>query len=238
MLKCIIIDDERSSINVIERYVEKIPSLQLVGTAMDSICGLELIKNTNCQVVFLDIEMDGISGIELANTLKNVQIIFCTGYPEFAVKSYDIGAVDYLLKPIPFNRFIKAVRKLVDIGLPNTRQDQTEGNYFVVKMKHKGTLKKIDADDLEYAEAGVDYTTLHLRGGQMIMVYSSLEKVERRLSSTQFCRIHRHYIVAIKAIEIIEGGIVILKSSGLKLTIEESYRKAFMNKIRDRLLLP
>jgi DNA-binding LytR/AlgR family response regulator len=237
MLKCVIIDDEQSAIDVIKRYVEKIPSLQLMGTSTNPIKGIEMIETMDCNVVFLDIEMEEYNGLELAGMLKGRKIIFCTAHTEFAVASYDIDAVDYLLKPIDFNRFMKTVRRLLTPAVPQSfQQDIIEGDYFFVKTEQKGKLKKLELDEVEYIEMDNNYAKFYLTGGRMTMVYITINKIEEMLNPNQFSRVHRKYIVAVKQIEVIQGNMVILKNKRQSITIGLAYKAAFMEKTRSRLL--
>jgi DNA-binding LytR/AlgR family response regulator len=237
MIKCVIIDDEQSAIDVIKRYVEKIPNLHLLGAFTDPWKGIEMIERQKCQVVFLDIEMDTINGIELAGMLQDVKIIFCTAHEAFAVTSYDIGAVDYLTKPIAFNRFVKAIQRLKNVNVPlSLQQDVIDGDYIFLKTEQKGKLKKLDLDELDYMESADSYVKFHLAGGNTTMAYTSLKKIEPILSPNQFLRIHRSYMVAVRQIKMIEGNRVILKRKALELPLGESYKGIFMAKISDRFV--
>lgn len=237
MLKCVIIDDEQSAIDVIQRYVEKVPSLQLVGTSTDPVKGIEMIRELECKVAFLDIEMEDINGLELAALLGNVQIIFCTAHTEFAAASYDVKAIDYLLKPIAFNRFVMAVQKLRNITVPSAlQQDAMDGDYIFVKTELKGKIKKLELDELEYIEADNNYAKFHLIGGRTTMVYTQINKIAEMLTPTQILRVHRSYMVAVKQIELIMGNTVILKNKRESIPISNKYKDAFMEQLRNRLL--
>lgn len=169
--------------------------------------------------------------------LKGVQVIFCTAYTDFAVDSYDIGAIDYLLKPVPFNRFVKAVQRLSNAEVPQSlQQDIIEGDYIFIKTELKGKWKKIELDELEYLEVDNNYVTFHQTGNQMTIAYTSLKSIAEMLSDNQFVRIHKSYLVAIKQIELIQGNTVILKKKGISLPIGNGFKAAFLAKMRNRLL--
>ncbi|SJZ83952.1 LytR/AlgR family response regulator transcription factor [Sediminibacterium ginsengisoli] len=162
MLNCLIIDDEQPSINVLQEYIQRIPGLELMGTTTDPIKGLELLKMNHIDVLFLDIQMDELTGIELKKLIDpSIKVVFCTAYSEFAVISYELDAVDYLVKPIAFERFIKALTKVVDTLGPCMSDKITPNDYFYVKAEHKGKMVKIDIEDIDFVEARSNYVAFH-----------------------------------------------------------------------------
>ncbi len=237
MLKCVIIDDEQSAIDVLIRYVQKIPDLELVGTETDSIKGAAMVQKLKPDVLFLDIQMDGLNGLELAAMLPpGIQVIFCTAYTEFAVTSYEIGVVDYLIKPIPFNRFMKAVQRLANLEIPtDMRVSAIPEDYLIVKTETKGKRKKIDIDDIDFIEGKSNYVAFHC-GDIVTLAPASLKQVEDYLSPTQFVRVHKSYLIPYRRISAIENSLVILKGVGKKIPIGENYKKDFLEKMNKRLL--
>lgn len=238
MIKCVIIDDEQLAINVLEKYIKRISTLQLVGTAIDPIAGIELIKNNKADVAFLDIHMDEMTGIEVMNMLNpSVQIIFCTAYSEFAVESYDLDAVDYLMKPISFDRFTKAVKriKINSSAHVDTSQENIPDDYIFVKAETKGKMIRINLDDIDYVEAKNNYIAIH-NGSHTTLVYSTMKEIENYLSPLHFIRIHKSFIIALSKISHIEKNMVVLKNIEVKISIGQTYKDDFLNKINNKLL--
>ncbi|WP_419802290.1 LytR/AlgR family response regulator transcription factor [Mucilaginibacter sp.] len=238
MIKCVIIDDEQPAINVIEGFIKKMPNLELMGTATSPILGMELIKKHKAALVFLDIQMDEMNGIDVMQMLNpETKVIFCTAFSEFAVSSYELHALDYLLKPIPFNRFVKAVQRFTN----ETSASGDSGNglipndYIFVKTEQKGKMIKIDLDDIDYIEAMSNYIFFH-RGTQKTLVYLTIKELEVRLPAFQFIRVQKSYIVAIKQIMAIENGSLILKGRTERIPLGNNYKEAFMEKMKFKLM--
>jgi DNA-binding LytR/AlgR family response regulator len=239
MIKCIIIDDEQPAINVLESFIKKMPNLELVGTATSPILGMELIKKHKAALVFLDIQMDEMNGIDVIQMINpDTKVIFCTAFSEFAVSSYELYALDYLLKPIPFNRFVKAVQRFTNetSAVGDFSNDTLIPNdYIFVKTEQKGKMIKIDLDDIDYIEAMSNYITFH-RGSQRTLAYLTMKELEERLPAFQFIRVQKSYIVAIKQITAIENSSLILKGRTEKIPLGNSYKEAFMEKMKFKLL--
>ncbi len=238
MKKCVIIDDEQPAIDVLVNYVKQMPGLVLVGTATNPLVGIEMIKRNNADVVFLDIQMDEMSGIDVIKIIgSRAKVIFCTAYSEFAVASYDLDAVDYLMKPIAFSRFVKAVQRIVDEQPPaeNPPLENSSSDYIFVKTEQKGKMLKIDLDDIDYIEAMSNYITFH-RGKQKTMAYSTMKELEGRLQSYRFMRVHKSYIVSIKKISAIENGDIILKDRPERIPLSNSYKEAFMDLMKYKIM--
>ncbi|MFT3903483.1 MAG: LytTR family DNA-binding domain-containing protein [Niabella sp.] len=238
MTKCVVIDDEQPAINVLKNYIERIDYLQLMGTATNPIKGIELIKEQQADLVFLDIQMDEMTGIEVMSQLdENVQVIFCTAYSEFAVKSYDLNAVDYLMKPIGFSRFLKAIKKVRsdnDTNINAPGNDYIPADYIFVKTEVKGKMIRIDLDDIDFVEAKNNYVAVH-RSGDVVMVYSTLQDFEENLPSQRFIRIHKSFIIAVNKVSLIEKNYVVLMNSTEHIPISKTYKNNFQERVRDNL---
>ncbi|MFT4152703.1 LytR/AlgR family response regulator transcription factor [Parafilimonas sp.] len=239
MIKCVIIDDEQPAINVLKNYIKRINNLHLTGTATNPLAGIELIKNNKADVVFLDIQMDEMTGIEVMNILdSSVQVIFCTAYSEFAVESYELNALDYLMKPIAFDRFVKAVRriKVNDNGSNSvgTIQGDIPNDYIFVKAETKGKMIRINLDEIDYIEAKNNYVAIYC-GNHITMVYSTMRDIEERLSHNHFIRVHKSFIIAYSKITHIEKSYVILKNKNEKIPVSKTYREVFLNMVKDKL---
>ncbi|WP_300601983.1 LytTR family DNA-binding domain-containing protein [Niabella sp.] len=238
MIKCAVIDDEQAAIDVLVNYIRRVSDLELVGTSTDPLKGLELIKNTHPDVLFLDIQMDEISGIELMNMLEqNIQVIFCTAYSDFAVESYDLDALDYLMKPIPFDRFMKAIRKIRNFpnGPEKNGHDEIPDDYIFVKTESKGKILKVNFVDIDFVEAKNNYIAFHC-SKKTIMVYSTMNKIETSLSSSNFKRIHKSYIIPISKISLIQNNFLMLKNREDQIPIGKTYKTELLNLISHKLL--
>lgn len=217
MLKCVAIDDEPWALSLIEQYVKKIPFLQLTATFEDAVSALEFLNNHTVDLLFLDIQMPDITGIELAKVLKNKTnpfIIFTTAYKDYAYEGFEIEAVDYLLKPFTFEKFEKAVQKAQTLSQAqlNTSNQQEGENPFIFIWSEYQQLK-IELNSISYVEAKEDYTSFHFKDGKRpIMSLLLLKKAMDLLPATSFVRIHRSYIVPIDNISSILNQKVKLKT--------------------------
>lgn len=238
MIKCVIIDDEQPAINVLVNYIKRVPYLQLVGTAKNPIQGIELINSTKAELVFLDIQMDEMSGIDVIKVLTdNVKVIFCTAYSEFAVTSYELNAVDYLMKPIPFDRFASAIKKISSLNITSLVNEPviTSNDYIFVKTEQKGKMVKIDLDDIDFIEAMNNYIAFY-RGNSKTLVYSTMKEIEGHLPSSKFIRIHKSYIIAINKITTVDNNCIILKNRSEQIPISLTYKTAFMQMLTNKVL--
>jgi two-component system, LytTR family, response regulator len=240
MIKCVIIDDELAAINILEDYIARVPFLQLAGTAINPLTGLDLIDKQKADLVFLDIQMDEMNGIDVMKIINpSVKVIFCTAYSEFAVTSYDLNAVDFLMKPVPFDRFVKAVQKVkaVDNSGSTNEMQSISNDYIFVKTEQKGKMIKIDLDDIDFIEAMSNYIAFH-RGTTKTLVYSSMKEIEEHLPSGQFMRIHKSYIIAINKIVSVDNNCIVLKNRPDRIPLSNTYKTLFMQGLNNKLLNP
>ena len=239
MIRCVIIDDEPSAISILEEYVKRIPSLTLVGTSTNPLEGIEIVNKENASLVFLDIQMDEMNGIEVMQILpKNVQIIFCTAFSEFAVKSYELEAVDYLMKPVPFNRFVRAIQRASGIIMDKIMEEGTNisDDYIFIKTEQKGKMVKINMSEIDYIEGLKNYVAFHC-GKRKIIAYLTLKDIENKLASNQFMRVHKSYIVALSRIITIENSLLVLKDRPELIPLSETYKEAFLSHMKSKLLI-
>lgn len=238
MIKCIIIDDEQPAINVLKNYISRLPDLKLIATETNPLLGIEIIKTEKPDLVFLDIQMDEMNGIEVMKIISDItKVIFCTAYSEFAVTSYELDAVDYLMKPIDFNRFAKAVQRVTDsiAQQPSVFTEALLNDYIFVKAGQRGKMLKIDLDDIDYVEAMNNYIAFH-RGSQKTLAYLTMKELEERLPSGSFMRIHKSYIVALKQISSMENNELILKKISTRIPIGANYKEIFMKRMEQKLM--
>jgi DNA-binding LytR/AlgR family response regulator len=220
-LTCVAIDDEPLALELVRSYVARMPEVQLLGTFEDAISGIEFLTRKQPDLVFLDINMPDISGIELARALKEKpMIIFTTAHKQFAFDGFELEAVDYLLKPIDFERFSKAVYKAIDLKRyrANIYSNQEEP---VIYVHSEYRMIKIVLKDVEYIESMEDYIKIHLTNNKPVLTLMSLKKILELLPEQQFRRIHRSYIIPVARIKSVQNKKVQL--SHIVLPIGESY---------------
>lgn len=235
MLKCAIIDDERSAVDVLIHHIEKVDYLQLVGYATNPIAGLEILRNNEIDLLFLDVRMPEISGIEIVKLApSNIKIILTTAFTEYAFDGFEFEVVDYLLKPISLSRFIKACDKVNSLVARGKSPKIKTEEYFFVKTGVKGKLVKIYFCDIIFIESIKNYIKIYQETGE-ILVAGSLKDFEAILVKPSFLRIHRSYIVSIDKISAIEQNMAIFKSTGASIPIGEVYRDEFFKMISDRM---
>ncbi|MFN4313271.1 MAG: LytR/AlgR family response regulator transcription factor [Chitinophagaceae bacterium] len=235
MIRCVIIDDEKPAIAVIERCIKRLPELRLIGTTNDPLTGIEMIRTEKPDVVFLDIQMGQMDGIELAKAVgKTTRIVFCTAYFEYAVQSYELNAVDYLVKPIEFPRFKIAVQKVSDaITGRTTPVEAIKDDYILVKQGDRGKLQKIDIDDIVYIQAMNNYVSFFCPP-RKILAYMTLKELEDRLPTCGFVRVHKSFIVSIKYIQAVQNNEILMKKDTRPIPIGGNYKESFLNKIKGR----
>jgi len=235
-LKCIIIDDEPIARKVLQEFTEEIDYLELVGQAENPLRALPLLNENDIDIIFLDINMPKINGIDfLKSSNTRADIIMTTAYAEYAVDAYGLDVLDYLVKPIAFDRFLKACNKAKEIrelkkSTP-TQIDKTHDHFFI---KCNNQIEKVFYADLIYAEAMLNYVMLYTTLKKM-MVYVTIKGLEEQLPSDIFIKVHKSFIVNANKIKSIEGNI--LNIGNEKITISQNLREKVINKIvKDKMI--
>ena len=224
MLTCIAIDDEPMALDVIERYCARTDLVQLKAVFLEPLKAIEYLGREPVELVFLDINMPGISGMQLAQTLPGrPMIIFTTAYSHYAAESYNIDAVDYLLKPIIFNRFIIAVNKAAKASSSSSKEDET--NVF---FKSGPQTYPVKPGDILYLEKDGNYMTVHLRD-RNILIRENMSDVFKLVPDSDFIRVHKSFVIAIRHIGKIENHQLTI--NGEKIPIGSTYRDALRNKL-------
>ena len=195
IISCAIIDDEPLAAGLLESYTEKTPYLELQGTYNSAIVAMKDLRENPVQLLFLDIQMPELSGVEFSKILpKDTRVIFTTAFPQYAVEGYKVNALDYLLKPISYEDFLKSTDKALEWFTVVQRQDAYRRDRFMfVKTDYK--LQRIALDDILYIEGLKDYVRFYLKNGDRIMSLMSMKKLEEYLPRPEFLRTHRSYIV-------------------------------------------
>ncbi|WEK35451.1 MAG: LytTR family DNA-binding domain-containing protein [Candidatus Pseudobacter hemicellulosilyticus] len=233
-LNCLIIDDEPWALDLLEDFIQKIPYLRLAGRCEGPVAALPYFEKEEIDLIFLDIRMPDLSGIQFLKTLsKKPSVIFVTAYNEFAVEGYELDAIDYLLKPVPFDRFVAAVSRAQEyIGYRKNRNSQRNDDFLFIKTSHK--IQKIFYNDIVYLEGLKDYTRIHLAESRKpVVTLQSLKYFESRLPSENFIRIHRSYIVSLRKVDTVARKTVFLGET--ELPCSEHYRNILYGIIGEKL---
>lgn len=239
MIQCVVIDDEQHAIDVLAHYINKTEYMNLAGSSLDPVAGLQLVNDLQPGLIFLDIQMPNLSGMDFIKTLdKKFNVVITTAYSEFAAEGYDLDVVDYLMKPIPYPRFLKAVQKTINLHTGNpfsAQNEQLDGDYVFVKTEHKGKLLKINLPDIEYVEGMKNYVAIHHNGVRTLALLN-MKDLEERLPRKYFVRVHKSFIVSIPRIVTIEGNQVILKNINAEILLGDAYKANFLNLMKDKMM--
>ena len=235
-LKCIIIDDEPIARKVLQEFIEEIDYLELTGQAGNPLKAMSLLNNNDIDIIFLDINMPKINGIDfLKNSKLDAHIIMTTAYAEYAVEAYGLDVLDYLVKPISFDRFLKACNKAKEVSelkwFPSAQPQKVNDHFFI---KCDNQIEKVFYQDLLYAEAMLNYVMLYTSSREM-MVYITIKSLEEQLPASIFIKVHKSFIVNINKIKSIEGNILDIGNE--KITISQSLREKVINEIvKDKMI--
>lgn len=228
MLNVLIVDDEPLALDVLETYISQMPDLRLIQRCTNALEANDALKNHQIDLMFLDIQMPQLTGIDFVKTLtKPPMIVFTTAYPNYAIQGFDLNALDYMLKPISLERFMKAVNKALEQAELLQRENHTSASdgmdFFFVKADKK--LVKVNFEDIIYIEGLKDYVIIRLHQGRVITL-QTMKSLEDKLPFGRFKRIHRSYIVAMDKITAIEGNMVevLEKDKPKLLPIGKNYR--------------
>jgi len=241
-LKCIAIDDEPLALEIITAYIEKVPFLKLLRTFDNAIDSIDFLRKNKVDLMFLDIEMESLSGIQLIHALKEKPVvIFTTAYDSYAVEGFELDAADYLLKPISFERFVKSVDKVYNKFVsPKSRTDSpaqtpkvgSQGNFIFVKTENR--LQKVAFSEILYIEGQGDYLKIVTTTAR-IMTLQNFKKFEETLPKENFIRVHKSYLVAMNKIESISRNRI--KIGNTLIPVSDSYKNAFFDAVARNGLL-
>ena len=241
MITCIIVDDEQHAIDVLAHYVKQIPFLQLAASFTQPVQALQFLRENPVDLLFLDIQMPEISGMDFIRMVRGrSKVILTTAYSEFVTEGFELEVADYLLKPIPFPRFLRAVQRIEDAATPpatpspSTAEDISD-DYFFVKTELKGKMLKINFRDIDYIESMKNYVAIH-HNGNRTMALLNMKDLEERLPVRYFMRIHRSYIIAVEKIVAIEGNTVALRNIKERILLGDTYRSSFLERMKDKII--
>ncbi len=233
-VKCLITDDEPVAREIIKSFVEKIPDLELIGECKNVSETLEILDKEDIQLLFLDINMPEISGLTLAKSIQSkTKIIFTTAYREYAIEGFDLQVVDYLLKPISFDRFFKAVRQFFDLYMSKENVNEVmtptkKEEFIFVRSERK--MVKINFDDIVYIESLSDYIKMHLKD-QVVVTRETINNIESKLPKDYFLRTHRSFIVSIGQITSFTSEFIELGKKAIP--ISRSYKENVLKRLHE-----
>lgn len=230
-MNCLLLDDEKPALDLLEDNVRQLPYLNIVACCRKPLEVLEILKTQQIDLMFLDIQMPGINGLELLRALEHPpMVIMVTAYGEHALDGFDLDVVDYLIKPVPFPRFLKAVQKAHVLYQSKQVQKKVvldENDHFFVNANY--ALVKVKVQEITFIEGMKDYVRINNMDGKPVTTRMGLKIVEERLGSGNFMRVHRSFIVALNKIESIQKSQITV--AGVDIPIGEAYRQQFQNYI-------
>ena len=228
---CIIVDDEPIAQQILEQYIQKVDALDLVGISSNAIDALDVLHKEKIDVMFLDIKMPSMTGLELLKTLQHPpKVILTTAFAEFGVESYEYGVVDYLLKPISFDRFLKAVnRLLIPLAKPVEEWEEQTNASEVIFFKADKKIHKFYLKDILFIEGSGNYIKVFSAAEKPLMVLDKLSSIIEKLPPKDFCRVHKSFIVNTRNIKQIEGNRV--KLGDHQVPISATYKQSFEQQV-------
>ncbi len=217
-IKCIIVDDEPVALDIMENHLSKIDRIEIIGRCRNATEAFNMMNAHKTDLIFLDINMPGISGISFAKSInKDIKIIFTTAYREYAVEGFDLHAVDYLLKPVSFDRLLDSVSNFQKVHLDQSVQVQPEASPDFIFMKIDRKMVKIDFSKILWIESLSDYLKIETIEGSKV-TRETISSIEMKLPSSRFLRIHRSFIIAIDQIESYSNEEVIIQNKSLPIS--------------------
>jgi len=232
-IRCLAVDDEPLALELLEDNISKLPFLQLVATCSSAMEAMEYVQNQSVDLIFLDIQMPGITGLQFIKSMTNPpMIILVTAYEKHALEAFGLNVVDYLVKPSSFERFVKAANKAWDLFQLKSKQTQptaeAETDYFFVNVDY--SLVKLLYADITYMEGLKDYIKIHLNNStKTVITRMPLKAMEAQLPSKKFIRIHKSFIISIPAIHMIKKNSVFI--GNIELPISENYRENLLQSV-------
>jgi DNA-binding LytR/AlgR family response regulator len=238
ILRCLLVDDEPLALKVLESHISNVNGLEIVAKCKNAIEAIDVLYQKQVDLIFLDIKMPKLLGTDFIKNLSSrPKIIFVTGYREYAIEGYDLDAIDYLLKPVSFERFVKAVSKVKKIigneTQPHTEEYKANPNEFFY-LKVDKNMQKVFINEIFYIESLKDYIKVYLTTGKYLLVRQSISSIEKLLSAHRFLRAHRSYIVSIDKITGFNN--LFLKLNSDEIPIGKIYKQAVMEVVNFRRL--
>ena len=235
-ISCVVVDDEPPALQLVADYVQRTPFLQLAGQTTDPMTAIDLVQQGAAELLFLDIQMPELTGLQLMKVIGHkCKAILTTAYPDYALDGYELDVIDYLLKPVTFDRFLVAAHKARERLLPAVTVVQaapaivSTPTYIFVKTEYK--IQKVDLADILYLEGLRDYVAIHTRNGK-ILTQQSMKSFQEQLPEDNFIRVHKSYLIAIAKIRFIERNRIVIADTYIP--VGETYQEAFQQKLQIR----
>lgn len=228
-MKCLIVDDNKMARMAMKQLVSQVKDLELLQECEDAMQAYNVINKEAVDLVFLDVEMPGMTGLELIKNLGNKKplIIFTTAKKDYAVEAFELNVIDYLIKPITQARFLQSVERANE-ALSSDKQEVKVGEQEFVFIKDNGVLKRISVDDILYLEAMGDYVKVHT-AQKFHVLHATLKSIEEKLPSTRFIRVHRSYIVSLNKIDFIQEGVISIGKASVP--VADTYRSTLNKRL-------
>ncbi|MVT11409.1 LytR/AlgR family response regulator transcription factor [Chitinophaga tropicalis] len=237
MISCYIVDDEKHAIQVLAKYIEQTPGLLLMGTSENPLEALQIFREKGyADITFVDIDMPQLSGIDLSELLHDkTSIVFATAYDKYAVQAFEKNAIDYILKPISYERFLKCINKQNSriVKSPQEEEDNSRGHFYI-QYEMKGKIVKLAYEDVVQIQALKNYVIIHAHNGKYI-TYLTMKEMEESLPPAIFMRVHKSFIVNLTKVVAIDGNLIQLKDK-MELTLGVSYKEAFFNRLNEKMI--
>jgi two-component system LytT family response regulator len=230
-INCIAIDDEPLALSKIEGFIGKVPELRLIRTFDNAIEAVGWLKENDTDLIFLDIQMEQLTGIQFLETVgSHSRVILTTAYDQYAIKGFELNVTDYLLKPFSFQRFLQAVNKVMEhFARKSENQNSTTESDSFLFIKTEYRLERVDIDSILYIEGMKDYLRI-ICTDKKIMTLQSFSKIEESLPEKKFCRVHKSFIVAIDKIKSVERGVILIADQ--RIPVSNTYKENFFSKIK------
>ncbi|MEO9872477.1 LytR/AlgR family response regulator transcription factor [Ekhidna sp.] len=238
-IKCLIVDDEPLAIEILQSYVERVESLELIATCNNAVKAFDVLKKESVDLLLLDIQMPKLTGIEFLKVLNpSPKVIFTTAYREYAVESYELNVVDYLLKPIAFDRFLMAINKVVkngsstlEMAQPKIESTQDGDPFLFLKVDRK--MVKVYLKDITYIESLKDYVRVKKHDGKEVVSLQKISYLEQKLPSDCFLRVHKSYIISLKKVDAYSNTSI--EVGGVEVPIGRSYKSEVVKVLNDQV---
>ncbi|MBO7128786.1 MAG: response regulator transcription factor [Prevotella sp.] len=234
IIKCAIVDDEPLAASLLESYVNKTPYLELTGIYNSALTAMKKLRDNPAQLLFLDIQMPELTGIEYARLLTpDVRVIFTTAFPQYAIEGFKVNAIDYLLKPISYEDFLRSTEKALSwFGITPKDEPLFEDRVVFIKSEYK--LQRVRLDDILYVEGIKDYLCFHLKSGETISSLMSMRKLEEMLPHPEFLRCHRSFMVRMPEVRTVDRLRIVFGDVFVPIT--ENYRERVMQYIESHTI--
>ncbi|MEI6749502.1 MAG: LytR/AlgR family response regulator transcription factor [Bacteroidales bacterium] len=237
MIRCIAIDDEPLALEQIAGYIQKTPFLELSGLFESALQAIEAIGTTPVDLMFVDINMPDLNGMDFVKSLENPpKIVFVTAYGEHALEGFRVDALDYLLKPVGYSDFLKSANKVKSWFDQNPKKsDEVNSNKEFLFIKSEYKIVRINFDDIKYIEGMNEYIRIHLTNSKPVMTLLSMKAIEEQLPADQFMRVHRSFIVSLSKISVIERSRIVFDGN-VYIPVSDQYKNKFQNYIEENFL--